>query len=393
MGKNSLMFFTRILVTGLLAGVGAAQAKPLTCDLAGAVAGDQGERVQLTAWHNDSSRVSMDMMAVTFANPDGVFTFKHLPWFSAQQWGQHKVIVVARSKSRIGMFEVHNDRTDTGNLHIPMRQKVNLRGRLLDRVSGKPIVNGWIWPSIFGKSHEVWATEPLLPWLARTDEQGRFVLKGLPKGLFLKALAGGPDHARTWIDIEDSEQLLTSKLPRGGRITGRVLNPDGTPAARVQVNTSSTEGGRGHALSNDQGEYTLTSLGPGRYKVWAEVDDLTCIAATDLAVTTGTVLSKQTVQLVKGGFIVGRIVDANTGKPIVPGPHTDVAMYGPARGDGGSCQRTPVQADGTFRIRAPAGKNRIYLRAAMGYKEPSEFVQVVEGQETEVVWEVTGKRR
>lgn len=96
-----------------------------------------------------------------------------------------------------------------------------------------------------------------------------------------------------------------------------------------------------------------------------------------------------------GGFIVGRIIDANTKKPIVPGPRTGVAMYGPARGTGGSCQCTPVRADGTFRIRAPAGQNRIYLRAAMGYNEPSEYVTVTEDQDTEVVWKLVlhGKRR
>ena len=88
----------------------------------------------------------------------------------------------------------------------------------------------------------------------------------------------------------------------------------------------------------------------------------------------------------RGGFIVGRIVDQETGAPIAPGPRTDVAMYGPARGSGGACEATPVLADGTFRIRAPEGKNRIYLRAAEGWSEPSEVVEVVEGQETKVEW-------
>jgi hypothetical protein len=47
-----------------------------------------------------------------------------------------------------------------------------------------------------------------------------------------------------------------------------------------------------------------------------------------------------------------------------------------------------VLPDGTFRIRAPAGDNRIYLRSAGGYSEPSEVVTVVEGKETTVEWKL-----
>lgn len=402
------MFFTRIAATlflggGLLCGIAAAQSTPTasplarqkTCDLGGAVAGDRDERVVVTAWHDNSERTSMEMMCEVFANGDGVFQFRGLPWFAGQQWGRNRVIVVARSKSRVGLVQVRGDTADTDNLYIAMADKVDLRGRLLDRDSRKPIANGWIWPSIFNTRKEVWVTEPLLPWLTQTDKEGRFVLRSLPKGISIKALAGGYDHARTWVEIEDTSKPIDIKLPLGGRITGRVLMPDGKPAQRVQVETTSNNGGRGHTRTDDNGKFELSALGAGTFKVWAESRDLTVVAATNLHVRPGEVITEQTVQLVRGGFIVGRIVDATTGKPIVPGPQTDIAMYGPARGDGGSCQCTPVRDDGTFRIRAPAGQNRIYLRAAMGYNEPSEFVTVTEGQDTEVVWELVlhGKRR
>ena len=386
MGKDWLLFFSRFLTTVLLVGVGAAQGQQATRDLAGAVGGDRGERVRVTAWHNDMERVSMNMLAEVFANDDGVFTFAALPWFAGRQWGQNKVIVVARSSNRIGLIEVRGDHADTNNLHIDMHKKVNVRGQLVDRSNREPIANGWIWPSIFKTQPQVWATEPLLPWHAQTDANGHFELRGLPEGVKLKVLVGGADHARTWLDIDDTSVACRLEVPRAGRIKGRVLLPDGSVAMRVQVETTSFEGGRGHTRTNDQGEYELGSLGEGVYKGWAEVPELTCGAATNLQVQADATLDDCTVQLVAGGFIVGRLLDATTGKPIVPGPNTDVAMYGPARGDGGSCQCTDVQPDGTFRIRAPAGKNRVYLRAANGYNEPSETVVVAEGQETEVTW-------
>jgi hypothetical protein len=340
-----------------------AQEKRPTCDLGGAVGAHRGERVRVTVWHDDGRRVSMKMMAEGFAERDGTFEFADLPWFAPHGWGSSKVVVVARSRTRVGLTAVRGVRMDPGNLHIAMKRKVDVRGVLTDARTGKPVQHGWIWPTIFEQRPQVWVTEPLLPWRAETDERGRFVLRGMPEGIPVKALAGGRDHARTWVDLGDAVDHHRFALQPGGRIEGRVLKPDGTPAARVQVETTSRGTGRGHTRTDDQGRFTLTSLERGEYKVWAEVPELTVVAAHQLH-------------------------DATTGKPIAPGPQTDVAMYGPARGAGGSCQCTPVQPDGTFRIRAPAGRNRIYLRAANGYNEPSEFVDVVEGEEVLVEWKL-----
>ena len=69
-------------------------------------------------------------------------------------------------------------------------------------------------------------------------------------------------------------------------------------------------------------------------------------------------------------------------------PAAGARARGPRSGDGGACECTPVLPDGTFRIRAPAGDNRIYLRGAGGYSEPSELVPVVEGKETAVEWKL-----
>jgi hypothetical protein len=389
MGKESIAFLWRALA--LLAAAAAtmtAQEKRPTCDLGGAVGAHRGERVRVTVWHDDGRRVSMKMMAEGFAERDGTFEFADLPWFAPNGWGSSKVVVVARSRTRVGLTAVRGVRMDPGNLHIAMKRKVDVRGVLTDARTGKPVQHGWIWPTIFEQRPQVWVTEPLLPWRAETDERGRFVLRGMPEGIPVKALAGGRDHARTWVDLGDAVDHHRFALQPGGRIEGRVLKPDGTPAARVQVETTSRGTGRGHTRTDDQGRFTLTSLERGEYKVWAEVPELTVVAALGIDVQPGETSDCGVVQLVRGGFIVGRITDATTGKPIAPGPQTDVAMYGPARGAGGSCQCTPVQPDGTFRIRAPAGRNRIYLRAANGYNEPSEFVDVVEGEEVLVEWKL-----
>lgn len=384
--------FVPLAASLLLAGL-SAQAQPHEVDLRGAVTdrSDDGQRVRLTLWHDDMSRDTMQMVGERFADEDGGFTFEGVPWFRRQGWGSNQFVLVARTEDRVAVVQLRGDAVDTDDVQVQLRDKVDLRGRLVDATDGEPIEGAWIWPSMLGGMDGVWITEPLLPWRAETDADGRFVLRGLPKGLSVRAIAGGPDHARAWLDLPaHDEPPAELELQPGGRIRGVVRMPDGSPAGRVHVVTSGmSDVGQayGSTLTDDDGRFELQSLGRGTYKVWAVAPDLTVVAATDLKVEARETIDDVRVQLVEGGFIVGRIVDAATGEPIVPGPRTDVAMYGPARGTGGACECTPVLPDGTFRIRAPAGTNRIYLRAQPdGYGTRMENVHVVEGRETEVTW-------
>lgn len=363
----------------------------VTRDLKGAVTDVVKKgRVLVTVSHNDMRRNSVDPLAEGFAAADGSFQFEDVPWFEKQEWGFNTVLIIARSGNRVDALTLRGENAVTDKIELELDKAIEVRGVLLDD-QRLPIANAWVWPAIFGKmdpTPNIWLTAPLLPWHTRTDAEGKFVLKGLPDIQPLKLVAGGDNHARRWIDVEDASEPVEAELQSGGRITGTVLMPDGTPAKRVHVQAAARGVGYGIGMTDDQGRFTLSSLAADLYKVWAEAEDLTVIAVQNLKVEPGETVEDQVVQLVKGGFIVGSIVDAKTGKPIVPGPHTDVAMYGPARGSGGACQCTPVRADGTFRIRAPAGTNRIYLRAAMGWSEPTENVTVVEGEETKVEWKV-----
>ncbi|MCA8952620.1 MAG: carboxypeptidase regulatory-like domain-containing protein [Planctomycetes bacterium] len=372
-----------------------AQQGAVTRDLAGTVAGaPAGERVLVTLWHDDMERDVMEPLGECFAATDGTFAFAGTPWFERQQWGSHHVLLLARAGDHVAIRDLRGDDVALDRLDLALAPAVEVRGRLCDGETRAPIAGAWVWPAILGddRRSRVWLTQPLLPWHATTAADGTFVLKGLPDLAPMKLLAGGGSaagrtYARSWVDVEDRNAVL-GLLELGGSITGRVLLPDGSPARRVPVTATGRAAGLGRALTGDDGTFTLSALPPDTYKVFARAPDLTVIAVLDLEVGAGDTIDGQQVRLVEGGFVVGRIVDAATGKPFVPGPWTDVAMYGPARGPGGSCECTPVLADGTFRIRAPAGRNRVYLRSAGGYTEPSSEVDVVEGQETEVVWQV-----
>jgi hypothetical protein len=289
------------------------------------------------------------------------------------------MVLVGRQGDCTGLVELRGDDAPIDALRLRLAPGVDLRGTLRAVDTGAPIADAWIWPAIFGDRPggraAAWITAPLLPWHARTAADGTFTLRGLPPLFPLKLIAGHTEFARTWVEAPAASTAVDARLPRGGRIRGRVLLPDGNPAVRVRVTTAAVGAGYGEATTNELGHFELCSLAADTYKVWAEAEDLTVIAVQNLVVEAGDLLDAKVVQLVRGGFIEGRLVDAETGAPVAPGPSTDVAMYGPARGDGGACECTPVLPDGTFRIRAPAGRNRIYLRVAEGWSEPSEVVE------------------
>jgi hypothetical protein len=374
-----------------------APAAPVLRDVRGMVSGakEENEKVRVTLWHNDLLRGSVDAAAEAFAAADGAFTLAGVPWFEKQQWGSHSFIVIARTEKRVGALTVRGDEVDPGSLRIDLGETSEVRGVVLGKETGQPLADVSVWARILGnpsKPGNVWLAAPLPLWTAVTDAEGRFLLKGLPKLAPLYLMAGNLEYARTSIQVDDPTKPVEVVLPLGGKVRGIVSMPDGKPAARVRVRATSSRAGYGETMTADDGTFCLSALEVGVYKVWAEAPDLTVIAVLDLDVAAGAVIEDQKVQLVKGGFIVGRIVDKATGKAITPGPHTDVAMYGPARGNGGSCEATPVLPDGTFRIRAPAGKNHIYLRGTEGWSEPSENVDVVEGQETKVEWQLVKPR-
>jgi len=387
MAQTVRSWLLRAAVLLTLSTVALAQQRP-TADVRGQLLDSGGERFRVTLWHDDMARGSLDALAETIADEDGAFVFEGVRWFARGDWGRNKVVLIARGKHRVGLYELRRGKAPIDALQIRLFDTVDVRGTLRDAVSGQPVPNARIWPAILAAQNEVWLTEPLLSWRAETDEQGAFVIRGLPKGVAIKMLAGGRDHARTWIEVPDTSAPVDASLPRGGRIAGKVLLPDGKPAGRVRVITTANGAGYGKTTTDDDGAFELQSLEEGVYKVWAVAADLTVICVQNVDVTAGETSEGHVVQLVRGGFIVGRIVDKDTGEPFVPGPWSDVAMYGPARGPGGSCECAKIEDDGTFRIRAPAGTNRIYLRGAGGYEEPSEDVSVLDGEETEVLWEI-----
>jgi len=127
--------------------------------------------------------------------------------------------------------------------------------------------------------------------VASTDAEGRYELKELPAGRYtLNASKGSfvslaygqlrPFEQGKPIEIADGQMLekVDFALPRGGIITGRIVDEFGEPVADAQVAPMRyvSQGGRRRmqpsgrmAMTNDIGEYRIFGLPPGQYYISA----------------------------------------------------------------------------------------------------------------------------
>jgi protocatechuate 3,4-dioxygenase beta subunit len=130
----------------------------------------------------------------------------------------------------------------------------------------------------------------------RTNTDGRFSFSNLPPGTYrlLAARAGGAYYPAEYgqhhprgrgcnFQLAEGQSMRDVKLEMAATssISGRIVSPDGTPAARVQVMAfeASYQSGRRllgllqSAITDDRGEYRLFYLPPGRFFVGARFED------------------------------------------------------------------------------------------------------------------------
>ncbi|HEY6506663.1 MAG TPA: carboxypeptidase-like regulatory domain-containing protein, partial [Vicinamibacterales bacterium] len=157
-----------------------------------------------------------------------------------------------------------------------------IRGRVTTQDTGAPV-----------RRAQVRATTGGVPFgrLATTDANGQFELRDLPAGQWsLTASKPGfvsqrlgqrrPFETVAAVEVQDGQQLNGANfaLPRGGAITGRLLDDFGDPVAnaRVQVLRSRMVEGRRRLTqagnsdeTDDTGAFRLYGLAPGDYFVAA----------------------------------------------------------------------------------------------------------------------------
>jgi len=137
--------------------------------------------------------------------------------------------------------------------------------------------------------------QPQVGWTATTDDNGRYVVQGLPAGRYAITAskpawmsgaygARRPGRAGTPVALAAGQQLsnVDVRLPRGAVITGTVYDPSGQPAAGVSVSAmrysySTLSGQRmlgsptsgSSVITDDRGVYRAYGLPAGEYVIVA----------------------------------------------------------------------------------------------------------------------------
>ena len=92
------------------------------------------------------------------------------------------------------------------------------------------------------------------------------------------------------------------------------------------------------AVTNSNGHYCFNSIAAGKYNVIVSPRkaEYTMAALESIEATAGATKSLPDARLIRGGTIVGRVIDAETGRPVRPvssGPSPSplyIRMYGPS---------------------------------------------------------------
>jgi protocatechuate 3,4-dioxygenase beta subunit len=257
-----------------------------------------------------------------------------------------------------------------------------IRGRVFDASNGAPL-----------RKAQVRAFSPELREnrVALTDGSGGYEIKDLPAGRYQLSASKGsfvnlsygqtrPFEPGRPLEVHNAQLLekIDFRLPRGGIITGRVVDEFGEPTADVQVaamryqyfngRRQLSPAGRSVA-TNDIGEFRLFALPPGQYFISATYRGLSIndAASTDrsgyapsyypgtasvteaqrLTVGVGQRLSEINVALTptRMARVTGTAVDSE-GKPVTNG----ILMMLQTGGIGFSTLGLQLKPDGTFAI-------------------------------------------
>jgi hypothetical protein len=183
--------------------------------------------------------------------------------------------------------------TSSAGAQTPQRDNrprgASISGRVI--IAGKPAVNAAITVrETDSKTDAAGGSAAPTPIVvkARTDGEGRYIAGGLAEGRYvvsvmLKAFVAADNsedfvQGRTvTIDAGEAREKVDFTLIRGGVITGKVIDEEGSPliANRVQLYTLDEEGQKhvyarsvyGLLETDDRGVYRVYGLPPGRYIV------------------------------------------------------------------------------------------------------------------------------
>lgn len=213
----------------------------------------------------------------------------------------------------------------------------------------------------------------------RPDPSGVIQFDDVPvQGKLYLATAGeGLAEAQWRNDRNPINGPIELAIPREGPLSGRVLTPDGNPAAGIKIAARLMPARTSRvfylstfrAISNEKGEFTIRGLPQTEFVLSIEDPQhrWTIRPMENLLVQTGEPQS-MTLDLEAGVLVSGRVLDEE-GNPVAGAGFSAVgdSQNGPGLGDDGT------DAKGHYQFRLPSGRARLYFNSlpdGFAYPDP-----------------------
>lgn len=234
---------------------------------------------------------------------------------------------------------------------------------------------------------------------ATSDGAGIAHLSGVPKNSEVLLLLEDDRYAQLGykerVTVGSSEPTVISLRP-GCTVSGKVLAADGKPAAGMVVAAQGIKNrGWGETVTAADGSFKITQLPEDSYNVALDLapeqaDQWTAVAHESVTVQPAKPSEGLEFRLTQGSLLEGTVLDSQ-GKPAVGAM---VGVYGPAHPSSGPwVQSTVADAGGHFRLRVPAGEQRLYVMGWPSHgigSQPVKVVKTTEGQTVTTELKVNG---
>jgi hypothetical protein len=209
---------------------------------------------------------------------------------------------------------------------------------------------------------------------AITDQEGSFSISRLTEGTFtIEISKSGFITQRETFEINDGDFLNFDRelAAKNGSISGQITDENGISLEDATVTATNTEGVSYTAISNQNGEYSITSVEPSTYSVNAANTGYTSSDPTNIVVTLEALNATNidvTNLIPNNGVIQGRITNVVTGDPI---KDVQVSANG-SRGSGFAI----TSANGQFEISNLIPAEYTLISSQEGFKSDTTLITI-----------------
>ncbi|MHB9027937.1 MAG: M56 family metallopeptidase [Candidatus Latescibacterota bacterium] len=267
-----------------------------------------------------------------------------------------------------------SEASDWENLAIPLNPLTPFSGVVQDS-KGAPNAKATVQAELYSPGGG--SLQPgIFPGLeAKTDRNGRYTFERIPSNIAVKLAAYAPGYAETTITMagSGSRNLLLTLTEPEGRIEGRVTFGDrDEPVKGVVIRAKSTASlkrySEHHATTDSRGRFSLTNLSREVWNLFADAPEGWVMPVRQgVRVESGKTIRNVNVILLRGGYVTGRVIDADTGRPI---PHHRVMLADSARSASlvKGYFATYTDSAGVYRFLVAPGKAEISADRPWGYE-------------------------